>query len=62
MGMTKQSPIAPAATSEAAPSLGVAATLPRHLDDAFAAILADDGKAFDRAMAKFEADLAGVGK
>jgi hypothetical protein len=61
--MTKQSPIARAATSEAAPSLGVAATLGhRHLDDAFAAILADDGKAFDEAMAKFEADLAGVGK
>jgi hypothetical protein len=45
------------------PAQGTPATLlPRHLDDAFAAILADDGKAFDRAMAKFEADLAGVGK
>jgi hypothetical protein len=52
----------PAATSEAAPSLGVAATLPLNLDEAFAAILADDRKAFDEAMAKFEADLAGVGK
>jgi hypothetical protein len=55
-------PNCPAAAPLVPANNGAAATLPRHLDDAFAAILADDGDAFDRAMAKFEADLAGVGK
>jgi hypothetical protein len=58
----KAYPVCPAGVSSPSPAQGTPATLPLNLDEAFAAILADDRKAFDEAMAKFEADLAGVCK